>query len=71
MGAEEIALSAKLVKTSSGDELHFIDGQILKLLQPLSCSNGQEMIIAIVNKARYQLQKQELAKQILLEIVNR
>jgi len=37
----------------------------------LSCRDGQEMIIAIVDKPRYQLRKQELAKQLLLEIVNR
>jgi hypothetical protein len=69
MGADEIALPARLVKTPQGDELRFSDGQVLRLAQPLSCSNGQEMMIAVVMKNHYQVEKQALAKQLLLEIV--
>lgn len=70
MGAEEIVLSAILVKTARGDELRFIDGQVLKLASPLSCPDGQELEIAVITKQHYQLRKQELAKQLLSEIVN-
>lgn len=70
MGAEEITLSATLSKTLQGDELQFADGQILKLASPLSCPDGQELTVAVVTKNHYQLHKQELAKQLLSEIVN-
>ena len=70
MGAEEIILSATLVKTVQGDELRFVDGQILKLASPLFCPDGQELTVAVITKQHYQLRKQELAKQLLSEIVN-
>lgn len=69
MGADEIALPAKLIRSAQGDELHLPDGQVIKLVQPLSCPNGQEMMVAVVAKSRYNLEKQALAKQLLLEIV--
>lgn len=71
MGAEEIALSATLVKTDQGDTLRLVDGQTLKLAHPLLGGiDGQEVVVAVVARHRYQLQKQELARQLLLEIVN-
>ena len=71
MGAEEIALPATLIKTDQGDSLQLIDGQTLRLASPLPGGiNGQEVIVAVVARHHYQLRKQELARQILFEIVN-
>lgn len=70
MGAEEIVLSATLIKTARGDELQFADGQILKLSFPLSYPDGQELAVAVITKQHYQLHKQALAKQLLSEIIN-
>jgi len=70
MGAEDIALSGRLVRTPQGDEVHLVDGQVLKLATPLPYANGQEITVGITTKAHYQSQKQELAKQLLREILN-
>lgn len=70
MGAEDIALPARLVKTAQGDEVRLHDGQAIKLPSPLKLPDGQELVIAIATKTRYHSQKQELAKQLLQEIIN-
>ncbi|MFA5010151.1 MAG: hypothetical protein WC553_02910 [Patescibacteria group bacterium] len=69
MGAEEIALPAQLVRTTSGDEVHLNDGQILKLSAPLGCADHQELVVVVLAKPYYQTNKQELAKQLLQEII--
>jgi hypothetical protein len=70
MGAEDIALPARLVRTPKGDELHLSDGQILKLALPTGYSDGQELIVGVATKSHYQTDKQALAKQLLQEILN-
>ncbi len=69
MGAEEIILPAQLAKTAQGDKLQFDDGQSLSLVSPLPYLDGQELVVAVITKQHYALRKQELARQLLQEIV--
>lgn len=70
MGAEEIAFLGRLVRTPQGDEVHLSDGQTIKLAHQLPYPDGQELTVGILTRARYQSQKQELAKQLLQEILH-
>jgi len=70
MGAEDIVLAGRLTRTPQGDEIHLTDGQVLKLTGSLAYPDRQELVIGITTKLRYQSQKQELAKQLLHEILH-
>lgn len=70
MGAEDITLSGRLVRTAVGDEIHLADGQIIKLNQPTPYANNQELVVGVATRTHYQCQKQELAKQLLQEILH-